>query len=213
MAVGKNAFILAAFAVTLAWTAVLAVPDNRTHIWTFGSKSDLSLIVKSPEGRFALVNPSTSSSFYSELGEKLPFYQHRIDLVILTKSKSSGPNPSLENLKKHYEVGQVMGESDSSSITEGNKSDQYGEKSLLWSTLVWQTFRLPGEDGVVRLAAGSSSLLFVTRGNVALWRALPGWAKVTYLVGPISGAKSDDQVLTERFQPQFMLHEGSEIVW
>lgn len=201
----KGILILLLFVTTLIWTAGLSRPDGRTHFWTVASKGKVSLIVRSPLGNFAIINPSIG--VIQELGYHLPFYQREISLVILTEAK---PSPVLDQLNTRYSVIELWG-----NITDQNipKSTSFkfltGEKILSWEGLTFKTWSLPDQDSYVSIVQGKNSLALSGSNGPGFLESVPNLEPVEILIETSKGKKPGlTPQLLQQLQPRLLLAEG-----
>ena len=96
---------LLALVAVLAW---VRLPDGRLHVWFLDVGQGDAILIRTPDGKTILLDGGPSPSvLMSELGRRLPFWDRRVDLVILSHPDDdhiSGLLPVLER----YDVGQVM---------------------------------------------------------------------------------------------------------
>lgn len=85
-----------------------SVPDGRLHLTFAESGGASAVLIETPTGRTVLVNAGRSSRTVSTLlGDSLPFWQRRLDLVVLTqpgREQTEGLLPLLDR----YQLGAVM---------------------------------------------------------------------------------------------------------
>ncbi len=92
----------------LAWTAVPFLPDGRLHVTVLNVEGGSSVLVVTPGGARILVDGEPrASTTLSQLGQRLPWWDKRLDLVIL-----SSPSPErlggLLGVLERYDVGVVI---------------------------------------------------------------------------------------------------------
>ena len=74
-----------ALAAALVWSAVLALPDGRLHLWFLDVGEGDATLIRTPRGQVILVDGGPSPVAISNaLGRVLPFWQRHLDLVVLT---------------------------------------------------------------------------------------------------------------------------------
>ncbi len=97
-----------ALATALVWGAAASLPDGKLHVYMLDVGQGDALLVRSPEGHVVVIDGGPDPVLLSaRLGEALPFWERRIDLLIATHQDSdhlSGLVPLLER----YEVGQIV---------------------------------------------------------------------------------------------------------
>lgn len=164
----KGILILSIFAGSLIWTAALSRPDGRYHIWNTSSKSQVSLLIKSPQGKFAVVNPG-SSLLAGALSDKLPFYDRGIDLVVLS-SKNGGS--SLSSLKQRFQIKKILDISAYTNISNHDLTEQTLSRQT-WEGLGFESWTVPDQDVFLKIRRGAHSLIYLSRNNPAFWEAVP----------------------------------------
>jgi competence protein ComEC len=92
----------------LIWVAALSLPDHKLHLYFLDVGQGDAILLRTPNGRFALVDGGPDPLLLtSRLGQIMPFWQRRIDLVISThvdQDHLGGLIPVVER----YQVGQVI---------------------------------------------------------------------------------------------------------
>jgi competence protein ComEC len=129
---------------TMLFVAAFSLPDGRLHVTLVDVGDGTVTLIETPSGRTILVDAGGSGRALSAaLGDALPFWERRIDLVILTRPTQahfSGLPPILTR----YDIDAVM--------TNGVQGDSDAWQSL-WSTLsaqnVPEVVALPGMKVVV----------------------------------------------------------------
>jgi hypothetical protein len=204
--VQQKGFITLIFIASLIWTAALDRPDGHYHFWVLGSRSDLSLIVKSREGSVAVVNPLPSADFLEKLGRRLPFYQRDLDLVVL-EDASPASSKSLAALEQRYQVHQVWLPKVYQNISKDYKVIQLsGWESRQWRGLTWSTWSIPDFEVVNRVESGPRSLLWAGSSKEQFWQAVPDKKPVEQLIGPPVGKSGWlGQDIVEIFHPQLVV--------
>jgi len=97
-----------ALAVILAWIAALQMPDRRLHIHFLDVGQGDAIFIESPDGQQILVDGGPSPSvLLSHLGRRMPFWDHSLDLVVLTHPEEDHVNGLVDVLER-YEVGLVL---------------------------------------------------------------------------------------------------------
>ncbi|MBN1936208.1 MAG: ComEC/Rec2 family competence protein [Anaerolineae bacterium] len=112
---------LAAIAAVLAWTAALSLPDGKLHVTFFDVGEGDAVLIETPRGQQILVNGGPAPSrVLAQLGQRLPFWDRRLDLVILTDVEDKHLLGLVSALAR-YRVDQVLqgpAECDSSTCEE-----------------------------------------------------------------------------------------------
>jgi len=97
-----------ALIAVLAWVAVPSLPDGKLHVYFLDVGQGDAILLRSPGGRTILVDGGPDPLLLtSRLGQVLPFWQRRIDLVVATHADQdhlAGLVPVVE----HYDVARAM---------------------------------------------------------------------------------------------------------
>ena len=105
---GRAALIVSALAAVLIWSAGYSLPDQRLHIYFLDVGEGDAILLRTPGGRVVLVDGGHDPlTLTSHLGQILPFWQRRIDLVIATHADHdhlAGLIPVVER----YRVGRAL---------------------------------------------------------------------------------------------------------
>lgn len=97
-----------AFASVLVWTSAVAAPDSRTHIQFIATKNGSAVLVRTAKDSRILIDGSKEpSALLAHLGEQLPFWDRRLDLVVATNLDDQYL-ASLNAVLERFAVGQVM---------------------------------------------------------------------------------------------------------
>ena len=101
--------LLAGFvALVLLWAGVAAQPDHRLHLRVLDVGQGDALLLTTPAGHTILVDGGPDATrTLSDLGRYLPFWQRRIDLLVLTHPHEDHLG-GLVDVAARYEVGQVL---------------------------------------------------------------------------------------------------------
>lgn len=92
----------------LTWAAVFSLPDGKLHVYFLDVGQGDAILLRTPGGRVILVDGGPDPLLLrSRLGEILPFWQRRIDLVVSTHADRDHSG-GLEGLGRRYQVGWVM---------------------------------------------------------------------------------------------------------
>ena len=95
-------------ATILIWIAILNMPDGKLHVSILDVGQGDAILIQTPNRQDILIDGGPSPQAISlELGEKLPFWDKTIDLVILTQPHADHVTGLVEVLKR-YEVNQVI---------------------------------------------------------------------------------------------------------
>jgi competence protein ComEC len=94
--------------VILAWVAALQMPDGQLHVHVLDVGQGDAIFIQCPNGQQILVDGGPEPSvLLSRLGERMPFWDHSLDLVVLTHAEVDHVGGLLEVLQR-YDVGLVM---------------------------------------------------------------------------------------------------------
>lgn len=78
-------FALAALAAATVWTAALAGPDGRLHVTFLDIGQGDAILIVTPGGRQVLIDGGPDPQrLMTLLGERVPFWDHSLDMVVLT---------------------------------------------------------------------------------------------------------------------------------
>jgi competence protein ComEC len=105
-------YIYAALALLLVgniliWTAISSLPDDKLHVTVLDVGQGESILIRTSQGQNILVDTGPDpASACAALGRKLPFWDRKIELVILTQLQSDHISGSLELLRR-YDVGRI----------------------------------------------------------------------------------------------------------
>jgi competence protein ComEC len=92
----------------LVWIAAANVPDNRLHICFLDVGQGDAILIETPSGQHILIDGGPADGGLAAcLGERLPFWGRRIDLVVSTHPHEDHIGGLVEILKR-YEVKQVL---------------------------------------------------------------------------------------------------------
>lgn len=102
------ALVVPVFALVMLLVIVGQQPDGRLHLWVLNVGQGEAILVRTPEGHTALVDGGPgATSLLNGVGSRLPFWQHNIDLVVLTRPTQERLTGLVE-LVGRYDVGQVV---------------------------------------------------------------------------------------------------------
>ncbi len=94
-------------AVALVWTAAIAAPDSRLHVFFLDVGQGDAIFIQTPSHRQILIDGGPSpEAITNELGPRMPFWDRSIDLVVLTHPHDDHIAGLVEVLRR-YQVGQV----------------------------------------------------------------------------------------------------------
>lgn len=178
-----------------AWSVVISsflllhhewsrIPDGRLHIHVLDVGQGDSILVTTPGNQRILIDGGPDMALLERLGEVLPFFQRRIDLLILSHTDADHLRAFPEVMKR-YDVAKVMltGASRDTTIYEAFLATLDEEKipvvlargdrdlslgagtvlDVLWpeDSLFGQEVKLPNDAGIVfQLRTPEESILF-----------------------------------------------------
>jgi competence protein ComEC len=94
--------------VILAWTAAMQMPDNRLHVHILDVGQGDAIFIEGPHGQQILIDGGPEPSvLLSGLGERMPFWDHSLDLVVLTHPELDHVGGLVDVLQR-YDVGLVL---------------------------------------------------------------------------------------------------------
>ncbi len=105
---GNLAIGALALLVILAWITAQQMPDGRLHVHFFDVGQGDSIFIRCPGGQQILIDGGpTPSAVLSQLGRHMPFWDHSLDLVVLTHPEDDHIMGLVDVLAR-YDVGQVL---------------------------------------------------------------------------------------------------------
>ncbi len=105
---GRVALGTLLLAVVLLWSAVGSLPDGKLHVYFLDVGQGDAILLRTPGGRTILVDGGPDPLLLSSrLGQILPFWQRRIDLVAVTHADQDHLG-GLTPVVQRYHVGQVL---------------------------------------------------------------------------------------------------------
>lgn len=103
-------WILFAFllSVCIVWAAIIQLPDDKLHVSVLDVGQGDAILIQTPNGQDILIDGGPSPRAISlALGEKLPFWDRTIDLIVLTQPQADHLTGLLEVLN-NYDVGFII---------------------------------------------------------------------------------------------------------
>ena len=86
---------------------ITALPDGKIHVYVLDIGQGDAILIRSPNDEFILIDGGPNDEVIRQLGRVMPFYDHTIDIAILTHPHADHINGLIEVLKR-YEVRSVM---------------------------------------------------------------------------------------------------------
>lgn len=99
---------LLALTALAIWLAGRGLPDGRLHVYFLDVGQGDAILVHAPDGRQLLIDGGPSPvALLGELGDTLPFWDHTLDLVVLTHPDADHMT-GLIALPERYRIAQVL---------------------------------------------------------------------------------------------------------
>ncbi|HEY0071435.1 MAG TPA: hypothetical protein VGE04_15835 [Chloroflexia bacterium] len=100
--------VVPALALVMLLVIVGQQPDGRLHLWVLDVGQGEAILLRTPQGHTALVDGGPGATpLLNGIGSHLPFWQHNLDLVVLTRPVQDRL-VGLVDLVGRYDVGQVV---------------------------------------------------------------------------------------------------------
>ncbi|NPV68544.1 MAG: DUF4131 domain-containing protein [Anaerolineae bacterium] len=97
-----------ATAAGLLWLGALALPDGRLHVHFLDTGHSNGVLIQTPAGAHILIDGGQyPTRLLTALGDRLPFWDREIAVLILTQPKDN-QSAALPALLQRYHVGQVL---------------------------------------------------------------------------------------------------------
>ncbi len=158
--------------VALLLTAAASLPDDRLHVTFIDVGNGAATLIVTPSGRHILVDAGGSGrSLSTTLGDELPFWDRRIDLVVVpqpTAAHTSGLLPILSR----YQVDAVL--------TNGGRGNSE-ESASLWAVLDEQGTREVAAEQGMRIAVDDGVVITIIQTGAAPTDSDPGAPPVLLL--------------------------------
>lgn len=103
----KFSLLFLVIVACLTTAAVFNHPDGRLHVYFFNVGQGDAIFIKGVEGQKILIDGGPDTSVLSELGRRMNFYDHDIDLLVLTHPDSDHLIGLVDVLKR-YKVKQIL---------------------------------------------------------------------------------------------------------
>lgn len=104
----KKIFFLGLFfTAILVILALLSYPDRYLHIWFLNVGQGDATLIKTPSNHYFLIDGGPSDQVVNELGKILPFWQRKIDAVLLTHPQADHMS-GLIDVMKRFQVQRVL---------------------------------------------------------------------------------------------------------
>ncbi len=97
-----------AIPAVLAWTAVFSAPESRLEVKVFDVGQGDAIFVRTPDGHKLLIDGGPNGrTVTSALGAELPFWDRKLDMVLLTHPDDDHLT-GLVTVLERYDVGQII---------------------------------------------------------------------------------------------------------
>lgn len=103
----NKVLILLLIIAAAVWLAIASRPDNLLHIYFCDVGQGDAILIKTPQGRQILVDGGQDEQVLECLSQALPFYDHSLDLVILTHPHADHVGGLIEVLRT-YQIKKVI---------------------------------------------------------------------------------------------------------
>lgn len=103
----KNWLIIAVLGLAVFLIFFVRVPDGLLHVYFLDVGQGDAEFIQAPNGNQILVDGGPDNKIMQELSRVMPFYDHSIDLVILTHPHADHVT-GLDAVLKRYQVGQIL---------------------------------------------------------------------------------------------------------
>ena len=150
-------------ALLLIWRAALSVPDNRLHITFLDVGSADAVLIKTPTGKYVLINGGASvTNLSDELGRRLPAFNRQLDWLVVASTEEDDV-AALPRVIERYPPDQVL--------WSGNREASFSSR-VLNEYLSLQDIQVTNAEPeqVLELGAGATLRVLTTgpRGAVLL---------------------------------------------
>ncbi len=135
--------------IILVWATTWSFPDHRLHVWFLDVGDGHAVLIETPRGAQILIDGGPSPTrLQSAVGDALPFWDHDLDMLIVTQPKNNAIS-ALPALLDHYAVKLVL--------TNGQTADSDNYRALVsaWGKqeakvlTVTAGYRIQTDDGVL----------------------------------------------------------------
>lgn len=94
-------------AIILIVTAFFYLPDQKLHVYFFDVGQGDGIFIKTPQNHKILIDGGPDNSILSKMGDKLPFWDRQIDLLVLSHPHADHISGQIDILKR-YNVKQIL---------------------------------------------------------------------------------------------------------
>jgi competence protein ComEC len=103
----KYLFSFLAILLGLLVYCLFSLPDFRLHVFVLDIGQGDAILIKTPASQYILIDGGPDDKVLRELSRVMPFYDHTIDLLVLSHPHADHINGLIEVLKR-YQVKQVL---------------------------------------------------------------------------------------------------------
>lgn len=103
----NTVLVLLLLTAVAVWLAIAARPDPRLHIYFCDVGQGDAILIKTPQNRQILVDGGPDDKVLKCLSKALPFYNHSLDLVVLTHPHADHVDGLVEVLRT-YQIKKVI---------------------------------------------------------------------------------------------------------
>jgi len=176
--VSRGQLITGVAVLVLLFAGIYSIPDGRLHVVVLDAGQGDAIFIQTPRGKQVLIDGGANAPHtLAQIGQRMPFWDRRLDMVILT-SPTSGRLPGLIPVLERYTVDfvNVGPETGRGSLYERWEAllaaRPAGSVDTLWAGMTWELdngvtlqtlWPEPDSAGgplVLRLTYGNTSFLF-----------------------------------------------------
>jgi competence protein ComEC len=133
----------------LVWATAWSFPDQKLHVWFVDVGDGHAVLIETPRGAQILIDGGSSPTrLQSAIGDALPFWDHDLDLLIVTQPKTSAID-ALPALFDHYTVKLVLTNGQTADSTSYRALVAAWEKQKVEVMPVTAGYRIQTNDGVL----------------------------------------------------------------
>jgi competence protein ComEC len=148
-----------AFLAIVAWLALRQLPDGRLHVYFLDVGQGDAILMQTPDGRQVLIDGGPNpTALLSELSAVLPYWDHNLDLVVLTHPDGDHLTGLLSVLDR-YQVGRVLDTSQTDAAPLATAWRERLAKSHIPRTMAQRGMRIPLGDVMLTVLHPSSKPL------------------------------------------------------
>ncbi len=126
----NTVLVLLLLAVAAVWLAIASRPDSLLHVYFCDVGQGDAILIKTPQNRQILVDGGRGDQVLNCLSDALPFYDHTLDLVILTHPHADHVGGLIEVLRTYQVEKVIFQQTPYKSADYQEFIDLLGEKNL-----------------------------------------------------------------------------------